>query len=169
MENSRIGTVIMVLPLVILILALVIALYNVGFDVNAATLPENPVGPLNETLSSLLQADGPLVSGDAVEGDPAAGTVTMTGRVQNPTAYPLSVQSIEYRVISEDGNVSAFLAAPVTIPPEGSVPVVLTGPASPDTVRDLKSGSVEGTLYSEIEIMGIRITTAMTRPWSVGP
>ncbi|WP_157200386.1 hypothetical protein [Methanogenium cariaci] len=52
MEDSRINTVMMALPLLILVLALVIALYNAGFDVNRAALPENPAGPMEETINA---------------------------------------------------------------------------------------------------------------------
>ncbi|WFN34142.1 hypothetical protein L1S32_09840 [Methanogenium sp. S4BF] len=168
MENSRTGMVIMALPLLILVLALVIALYNAGFDVEAATLPENPAGPLNETLRSLLEADRPLVTGSAVEGDAAAGTATLKGSVANPTAYPLTVQHIEYRVPGDDGGFMASLMAPVTIAPGEQAAVVLMGSASADMVTAIKSGSVEGVLVFEVEIMGIGITTEMARPWKVG-
>ena len=168
MENSRIGMVIMALPLLILVLALVIALYNAGFDVEAATLPENPAGPLNETISSLLQADKPLVTGSAVEGDAGAGTVTLKGSVVNPTAYPLTVQRLGYHVPGDDGGFAASLMAPVTIAPGEQAAVALTGPASPDMAPALKSGSVEGVLSFEVEIMGILISTEVTQPWKVG-
>lgn len=169
MENSRIGTVIMVLPLLILVLALVVALYNAGFDVDAVTLPEDPTGPLNETLTSLLHADRPLVTASGMESDLTAGTVTLKAGVENPTAYPMTVEYLEYRIPGEDGGLTASLAAPVTVPPMGSVAVELTGPATADAVIKLKSGSVEGILSFEIDIMGIRIETEMARTWKVRP
>lgn len=168
MENSRIGSIIMALPLVILVLALVVSLSQVGFDMEAATLPKNPVEPLENTMDSFLKADGPLVAGTAVESGPAAGTVTLTGQVQNPTAYPLAVEHLDYRISGANGNLTASLASPVSIAPHGSATVELTGPATPDTLSALKSGRAEGTLTSVIEIMGIRITTEMVRPWGVG-
>jgi len=168
MENSRTGMVIMALPLLILVLAFVMALYNAGFDLKAATLPENPTGPLNETLTSLLQADRPLVTGSSVGTDLTAGTVTLRGYVENPTAYPLTVQGLEYRIPGEEGGLTASLAAPVTIPPGERAAVVLTGTATPDAVIALNAGSAEGTLSSEIEIMGILIKTEMARTWEVG-
>ena len=167
MEYSRIGKIILALPLLILVFALVIALYNAGFDVEAATMPENPTDPLNEALSALLQADRPLVTGNAVENDPGAGTVTLKGSVGNPTAYPLTVQHLEYRIPGKDGGLTASLAMPVIIPPGEDASVELIGSATPDTLIALKSGSMEGTLSSEIEIMGIRIITEMARPWVV--
>ncbi len=168
MENSRVGTVIMALPLLILVLALVITLYNAGFDVDAATLPEDPTEPLNEILTSLLQADRPLVNPSGVESDLTAGTVTLKGSVENPTAYPLTVQGLEYRIPGEEGGLTASLAAPVIVPPGEKIAVEMTGSATVDVVIALKSGSSEGILSSEIEIMGIRITTEMPRRWKVG-
>ncbi|MDE4908444.1 hypothetical protein L0665_07435 [Methanogenium marinum] len=167
MENSRIGMLIMALPLLILIVALIIALYNVGFDMDAATLPENPTGPLNETLTSLLQADRPLVTASGVESDLNAGTVTLKAIVENPTAYPMTVQYIEYWIPGESGELTASLAAPVTVPSGESAAVELSGPATPDTVIALKSGSAQGILSFEIEIMGIRISTEIPRAWEV--
>ncbi|KAF1078072.1 hypothetical protein [Methanogenium sp. MK-MG] len=167
MEDSRTGTVIMALPLLILVLALVIALYNVGFDVNMAALPENPVGPLEETLTALMQADQPLVTGNAVETDAAAGTVTLKGSVENPTAYPLSLQHLEYRIPGEDGGFTAILASPVTVPPGERVTVELTGAATPDALFALNAGSAEGILSYEIEILGVSITTETPRTWEV--
>ena len=168
MENSRIGSIIMALPLVILVLALVVALSQVGFDMEAAALPENPVEPLENTMDSFLNADGPLVAGTAVESDPAAGTVTLTGRVQNPTAYPLTVQHIDYRISGANGNMTASLGAPVIIPPHESATVELSGPATQETISALNAGRTEGMLTSGFEIMGIRITTETVRPWEVG-
>lgn len=168
MENSRIGAVIMALPLLILVLALVVALYNVGFDLDAATLPENPVEPLNETITSLLQADRPLVTASGVENDLTTGIVTLKASVENPTAYPLTVQALEYRIPGEEGGLTATLAAPVTVPPGERAAVELTGPATPDTVIALKSGSAEGILSFNIEIMGICISTEMPRTWEAG-
>lgn len=167
MESSRLGTVIMAFPLVILILALVVALYNVGFDMGAATLPKNPVGPLNESLSYLLQADSQLITGSAVESDMVAGTVILTGKVHNPTAYPLTVRNIEYRVFGEEGNVTASLAEPVKVPPGDYIPVVLVGNVTKEVIFAIKSGGEGGTLSAEIEIMGIRITTELISPWKV--
>jgi hypothetical protein len=169
MENSRIGTVVMVLPLLILVLALVIALYNAGFDVDAVTLPENPTEPLNETLTLLLQADRPLVTASGMESDLTAGTVTLKAGVENPTAYPMTVEYLEYRIPGEDGGLTTSLAAPVTVPPMSSVVVELTGFATADAVIKLKSGSAEGILSFEIDIMGIRIATEMARTWKVRP
>lgn len=168
MENSRFGMVIMALPLLILVLALVIALYNAGFDVEATILPEDPTGPLNETLSSLLQADKPFVTGSGVEVDAGAGTVTLKGNVMNPTAYPMTVQRLGYDVPGDGGGFVASIMEPVTIPPGKEAAVFLTGPASPGMITALKSGSVEGMLSFEIDILGIRISSEMPRSWKVG-
>ncbi|GAB7017123.1 hypothetical protein [Methanogenium cariaci] len=167
MEDSRINTVMMALPLLILVLALVIALYNAGFDVNRAALPENPAGPMEETINALIQADRPLITGTAVETDTAAGTVTLKGSVENPTAYPVSVQHLNYRIPGEDGGFTASLAAPVTVPPGEYVTVELTGAATPDALFALNAGRAEGILSFEIEILGIRITTEVPRTWEV--
>ncbi len=169
MENSRIGAVIVALPLLILVLALVFALYNVGFDLDAATLPENPTGPLNETLTSLMQADPSLVTASGVKSDLATGTVTLKASVENPTTYPLTVMALEYRIPGEEGvGLTASLVEPVIVSPGERAAVELTGPATPDTVIALKSGSAEGILSFKIEIMGIRISTEMPRTWEVG-
>ena len=103
-----------------------------------------------------------------MESDPAAGTVTLTGRVQNPTAYPLTVQHIDYRISGANGNMTASLGAPVIIPPHESATVELSGPATQETISALNAGRTEGMLTSGFEIMGIRITTETVRPWEVG-
>lgn len=168
MENSRIGMIITALPLLILVSCLVFALYDTGFDVEAAALPENPAAPLNETLTSLLEMDRPLVTSGPVESVAGSGTVTLTGSVENPTAHPLTVQRLEFRVPGDDGGVTASMTGPVEVSAGEKATVLLTGTASPDAVVALKSGSVEGVLLSEIQIMGIRITTEVPGTWRVG-
>lgn len=168
MEYSRNGTVIMALPLVILVLALVIALYQTGFDVEAATLPENPAGPLEETLTALLEADRPLVAGSATDYDAAAGTVTLTGSVANPTAYPLTVSALEYRMAAGDEAFTASLAAPVVVPPGGEETVILSGAASPAVAHALTSGTMDGMLSVSLAVMGITVVTERAGPWEVG-
>jgi len=168
MEYSRNGTVIMALPLVILVLALTIALYQTGFDVEAATLPENPAGPLEETLTALLETDRPLVSGSATDYDTGTGTVTLTGSIANPAAYPLTVTALEYRVAVGNEAFIASLAAPVVVPPGGTETVVLSGAASPAVARTLTSGTADGMLSVSLEVMGITVTSEVARPWEVG-
>ena len=167
MEYSRNDTVIMALPLVILVLALAVALYQAGFDVEAATLPENPAGPLEETLTALLETDRPLVAGTAADYDAAAGTVTLTGSVANPTAYPLTVTALDYRVAVGNEAFIASLAAPVEVPPGGEQTVVLSGAASPAVARALTAGTVDGVLSVSLAVMGITVTSELARPWEV--
>lgn len=130
MDDKKLKTVLVILPVVIIILALIVPMYTSGWDLEKALYGTDPAAVIESFQLSGMNAGGDNFAPQDFKLSEDNQNFILTGIMKNPFSGDITVTKVSYTVLIGGENVFMTLSEDAYIPSSGAGEIILTAPVT---------------------------------------